>query len=375
MASRELNIDNVMDRIAFLQHSQSHVIALARQIYDVTHWKSPLKSLVALLSSCMLCFFAEYLLSAAFLAIPAILLLGYAKSKVYALYLQEETKKQAQPRFKDEKKRFLNACNEDVAKSREKLKQFRLLVGQAHEIAQTLIYMGEEIRNLFYWKRPRWSFGYSLVGLIGWLGYVFVSWRVPLLFCVIWLFTRNGKMIEILFKKTDVASIPVDSASDLSGDSGEDRERTPKSDDDDDDTEINEDAMRKSQVRIQDSSERSDSENSSDSETESRVLSVASEPEVARKRLSGFSRFLRRRNRGDNDNNDHEGVILSGLRCFQCTSKLPQSHENCPRCGETFCSSCCCHAVKKAQFGATAPGAAEETVSVCLKCYMSFQRR
>ena len=65
MASRELNIDNVMDRIAFLQHSQNHVIALARQIYDVTHWKSPLKSLDALLSSCMLCFFAEYLLSAA----------------------------------------------------------------------------------------------------------------------------------------------------------------------------------------------------------------------------------------------------------------------------------------------------------------------
>ena len=182
-------------------------------------------------------------------------------------------------------------------------------------------------------------------------------------------------MIEILFKKTDAASIPVDSASDLSGDSGEDRKTTPKSDDNDD-TEINEDAMRKSHVLIQDSSERSDSENSSDSETESRVLSVASEPEVARKRLSGFSRFLRRRNRGgDNDNDDHEGVILSGLRCFQCTSRLPQSYENCPRCGETFCSSCCCHAVKKALFEATAPGAAEETVSVCLKCYMSFQRK
>ena len=387
MTSRAgLDIQQFVGRVDVLRASLWPVLWIYPVICDLINWESPLYSTLTVLCLCTACFFAEHWLPMAFIGLSFLLVCGYVKLKAYESTMDRTQHRgvKDRPRFLDNTAHFLEACHQDVLKTEESIRKFRSLIVQLQQTVLQVIHVAEELRTVLYWHQPKrtlkYLLGFLLVAAISWL----VSWRYPLIVIVLWTFTVNGHLFEMvterlrkLWKKREsplpnaIRSATPDHNDSIQNRQTPVRQRHP--------VQHSNESSEDEEISVLDVKLDEDSSDSSDEPlTQNQPTDKVSQnvnPTVNSKvpKSSALSRFLRRRKATPPVG--VKPVKPKKLYCFSCNKSVRSSHVCCSSCGDTFCGSCCSNHVSRSSLGATSPAAFEETVAICGACYLSLHRK
>lgn len=379
-----LDIQQFVGRVDVLRASLWPVLWTYPIIRDLLNWESPLYSTLTALFLCTACLFVEHWLPIAFVCLSFLLVCGYVKLKAYESTM-EGTRSggvKDRPRFLNTTAHFLESCHQDVLKTEECIKKFRSLIVQLQETVLQVIRVADELRNVFYWEKPmrtlKYFLGFLLMAAISWL----VSWRYPLVVIILWAFTVNGHLFDMVthrvmkvWKREPSPSIFKTVSRDHSNSVQNDQRPVSQrnsvqrpNESSDDDKEISH-----LDVKIdEDSSETSDEFATQTQPKDQASQSVNQTEDSKMTKPSAISRFLRRRKTTPTR---VVPVRPKKLRCFSCNKSVRSSYVCCSNCGDTFCATCCSNHVNRSFLGATSPAAFEETVPVCGACYLSLHRK
>lgn len=379
--SSGLDIQQFVGRVDVLRASLWPVLWIYPILCDLINWVAPLYSALTLACLCIACLFVEHWMPLLFLGLSCTLVFGYVKFKAYGRTVSRTQRGfQYQPRYLDNTAHFLDSCHQDVLKTEESIRKFRSLIVQLQDTVLHVILVAEELRTLFYWHHPRRSLRYLVGSMLVSIMYWLISWRLSLLVVVIWSFTVNGCMVEIITERLTRfwkrrESPPRIVVSDTTKDrspsvaNGQPHVRhVRQASESSDDEEI--DVLSMNQVKLDESSD-SSNETTAQSSPANQGSVAANTPNLKVAKSSALSRFLRRRKTKTGLPANSKPVKP---RCFTCNKSLGSSHVCCSNCGDTFCERCCSNRVPRASLGATSPAAYAETVPVCGSCYLSLQR-